>query len=222
MSNQTLNLDRDLYEYLLAVSLREPPVLARLREETAKLENRNMQIAPEQGQFMRLLVRLTGARRMIEVGTFTGYSALSLALALPEDGRLICCDVSEEWTAVGQRYWQEAGIADKIDLRIGSAVQTLDALLKSEPKPFDLIFIDADKESYDDYYERSLRLLRPGGLVLLDNTLWNGSVAREDDQEETTLAIRALNSKLAGDERVDISLLPIGDGLTLARKREQA
>lgn len=221
MSNRTLTLDEPLYDYLLSVSLREPPLLARLRKETAALEQADMQIAPDQGQFMGLLVRLMGARRIIEVGSFTGYSALCLALALPEDGELICCDLSEEWTAIGQRYWREAGVAKKIDLRIGLALETLDELGRSASGGFDLVFIDADKESYDAYYERALSLLRPGGLVLFDNTLWGGAVARPEDQEPSTRAIRALNAKLATDERIDLSLIPVGDGLTFARKRER-
>lgn len=220
MSNRTLTIDEPLYNYLLSISLRESQPLARLREETATLEKANMQIAPEQGQFMALLVRLTGARRIIEVGTFTGYSALCIAQALPENGELICCDLNEEWTAIARRYWQAAGMAGKIDLRIGPALDTLDALHKAEPNSFDLIFIDADKENYDAYYERALSLLHAGGLVLIDNTLWDGAVARPEDQEPTTCAIRALNAKLATDERIDLSLIPVGDGLTLARKRD--
>ena len=179
-----------------------------------------MQVGPEQGQFMALLVELLGARNALEVGTFTGYSALAVALALPEDGRLVACDVSEEWTAIGRRYWEEAGVAHKIDLRLAPAVETLDALLAEGcGGTFDFAFIDADKEGYDAYYERALELMRPGGLVVLDNTLWRGKVADPTISDADTEALRALNTKLAGDERVTLSLLPVGDGVTLARKR---
>ncbi len=219
MSNQTIFLDQPLYQYLLSVSLREPPLLARLREETATLDHGAMQIAPEQGQLMGLLVRLMGARRIVEVGSFTGYSALCLASALPDDGELICCDLSQEWTTIARRYWQEAGVADRIDLRIGHALETLDVLAQERPQQFDLVFIDADKENYDAYYERALALLRPGGLVLIDNTLWGGSVVQPEDQTPATRAIRALNQRLLSDDRVDLSLLPVGDGLTLAQRR---
>jgi caffeoyl-CoA O-methyltransferase len=194
--------------------------MRRLREETAPMENANMQVGPEQGQFMALLVELVGARNALEVGTFTGYSALAVALALPEDGRLVACDVSEEWTAVGRRYWEEAGVAHKIDLRLAPAVETLDALLaEGRGGTFDFAFIDADKEGYDAYYERALELTRSGGLILLDNTLWRGKVADPTISDADTEALRALNTKLASDERVTLSLLPVGDGLTLARKR---
>lgn len=220
MTTRTLNLDDRLYAYLLANSLREPPVLARLREETATMPMANMQIGPEQGQFMRLLIELIGARRTLEVGTFTGYSALSVALALPPDGQLIACDISEEFTAVGRPYWAEAGVADKIDLRLGPAVETLDGLIaQGESGTFDFIFIDADKENYDAYYERGLTLIRTGGLIAVDNVLWNGAVADALRQEPETQSIRALNHKILDDERVSISLVPIGDGLMLARKR---
>ncbi len=209
-----------LYDYLLANSLREPAVLRRLREETAALPAANMQIAPEQGQFMALLVELIGARRTLEVGTFTGYSALVVALALPADGRVIACDVSEPYTAIARRYWAEAGVADKIELRLAPALETLDGLLaEGAAGGFDFIFIDADKGSYDTYYERALALLRPGGLIAVDNVLWSGAVADKSRQDADTRAIRALNAKLLGDRRVAISLVPIGDGLMLARKR---
>lgn len=219
MSNRTVTLDDRLYDYLLDVSLREPDILRRLREETARLPNANMQIAPEQGQFMALLARLIGARRVLEVGTFTGYSSLVVALALPPDGRLVACDVSEEWTAIARAYWDEAGVGEVIDLRLGAAVETLDALIDDgEAGTFDMAFIDADKENYDAYYERVLTLLRPGGLVMVDNVLWHGDVADPDNTNDSTKAIRALNRKLHGDSRVSISLVPIGDGLTLAVK----
>jgi predicted O-methyltransferase YrrM len=209
-----------LYEYLLAVSLRELPVLARLREETAALPRAMMQISPEQGQFMALLAELLDARRVIEVGTFTGYSALVVALALPADGQLITCDVNADTTAIAQRYWAEAGVADKIDLRLGPAVNTLDALLADGGAgTFDIAFVDADKSNYDAYYERGLALLRQGGLMLVDNVLWGGAVADPEHEDEDTNAIRALNAKLHGDERVSLSLLPVSDGISLVRKR---
>ena len=194
--------------------------MRRLREETAALEMAQMQIGPEQGQFMALLVELMGARKTLEVGTFTGYSALAVALALPEVGRLVACDISEEWTAMGRRYWEEAGVAHKIDLRLAPALETLDELLtEGSAGTFDFAFIDADKEGYDAYYERSLELIRTGGLIAFDNTLWEGKVVDPTATDVDTEAIRAINTKLAGDERVTLSLLPVGDGLTLARKR---
>ncbi len=220
MSNRTLTLTDDLYQYLLDVSLREPEVLRRLRRETASHPMARMQIAPEQGQVMALLVRLLGARRALEVGVFTGYSALAVALALPPDGTLTACDVSEDYTAVARRYWQEAGVAGKIDLRIAPALETLEALLaEGQAGTFDFAFIDADKESYDAYYERALRLLRAGGLILFDNVLWSGRVAEADAQDADTQALRTLNRKLHHDERIHLSLLPLADGLTLALKR---
>ena len=220
MSNQTINLSDDLYQYLLDVSLREAALLRALREETARLPNANMQIAPEQGQFMALLVQLSGARKVVEVGVFTGYSSLAVAMALPHDGYLLACDVSEEYTEIARRYWARAGVDHKIDLQLAPALDTLDDLVQRDyPADFDFAFIDADKESYDAYYERCLSLLRPGGLVAVDNVLWNGSVINPDKQDEDTRAIRAFNEKLQSDQRVDISLVPIGDGLTLARKR---
>lgn len=220
MSNQSIGIEGPLYEYLLAVSLREHPTLARLRAETAGHPRVNMQIAPEQGQFMALLAKLIGAQHCIEVGVFTGYSSLAVALALPPTGRLVACDVNEDYTAIAQRYWNEAGVAGKIDLRIAPALETLDALLAGgEPGRYDFAFIDADKGAYEAYYERLLELLRPGGLLAVDNTLWNGAVADPADRDPDTVAIRAFNEKLRDDGRVDLSLVPIGDGLTLARKR---
>ena len=220
MANRSLALTDPLYDYLLQVSLREQPLLARLRQETQDMPEAGMQIAPEQGQFMRLLVALTGARRCLEVGTFTGYSTLSVALALPDDGRIVACDISEAFTSVARRYWAEAKVADKIDLRIAPAMETLDALLADgQAGSFDFAFVDADKENYDGYVERALELIRPGGLLAVDNVLWNGAVIDPAEQDEDTRAIRALNDKLHGDERVELSLVPIGDGLTLARKR---
>lgn len=219
MSNRTLGLSEAVYDYLLEASLREPPVLKALRDETARLPEANMQISPEQGQFMGLLARLMGARRCIEVGVFTGYSSLALALALPEDGRIVACDVSEEWTRVARRYWREAGVEKKIELRIAPALETLQALRKSGGDgEYDFGFIDADKVSYAAYYKEILELLRPGGLIAIDNTLWGGAVADRDNQDRDTVAIRDFNAKLAGDERIDLSLVPIADGVTLARK----
>ncbi|MCH7888288.1 MAG: class I SAM-dependent methyltransferase [Proteobacteria bacterium] len=220
MTRSSLGLDAPLHEYLLGASLREPDVLRRLREETAAMPYSEMQVAPEQGQFMALLVEIIGARRTIEIGVFTGYSSLWVALALPPDGRMIACDVSEEWTAVARRYWREAGVADKIDLRIAPALETLDGLLAAgEGGRFDFAFIDAKKTEYIDYYERTLELLRPGGVVAVDNVLWSGNVADPAKHDDDTDAIRAFNAKLSGDERVSLSMVPLADGLTLARKR---
>jgi O-methyltransferase len=220
MSTRTLNLEDGLYRYLCDVSLREPDVLRRLREVTAGLAEANMQISPEQGQFMALLARLIDARRYLEVGVFTGYSSLAVALALPEDGRVVACDISPEWTRIAQRYWQEAGVAHKVDLRLAPAADSLRALEhEGWAGQFDLAFIDADKGGYLGYYEQTLRLLRPGGLVLVDNTLWSGRVADPADESPDTCAIRAFNAALHEDARVDLSLLPLGDGLTIARKR---
>jgi len=217
---RNLGLSDALYAYVLATSVREPEVLRRLREETDTLDEGGMQIGPEQGQLLALLLRLIGARRVLEVGTFTGYSALWMALALPDDGTLIACDVSAEYTSIGQRYWQEAGVADKIDLRLAPAAETLAALVaEGQAGSIDVAFIDADKPGYDGYYEQCLQLVRPGGLIVIDNVLWGGAVADVEAQDADTQALRALNAKLHADERIDLSLLPIGDGLTLARKR---
>jgi predicted O-methyltransferase YrrM len=219
MSRRTLNLDDALYQYLLDHSLREHPVQSALRAATAGHPHAGMQIAPEQGQFMALLVRLLGARRTIEIGVFTGYSALAVALALPGDGRILACDISDEYTRIARPYWEAAGVAHKIDLQLAPALATLDARLAAgEGGQYDFAFIDADKSGYDAYYERCLQLLRPGGLIAIDNTLWSGSVARPA-QDADTAALQALNDKLHRDERIDLSLLPVGDGLSLARKR---
>lgn len=219
MSNQTLGLDDQLYGYLQSVSLREPEILTQLRQETAQHSMSQMQISPEQGQLMALLVQLMGAKKTLEVGVFTGYSSLVVALALPTDGKVVACDVSEEYTAIARRYWQQAGVADKIDLRIAPALETLDALLAAgQAGTFDFAFIDADKSNYDGYYERSLQLVRSGGLVAIDNVLWYGRVADPQVQDNSTKSIRAFNQKLHEDARVSLSLVPIGDGLTLARK----
>ncbi len=221
MSRKTLNLDSTLYDYLISNSLRETPIQARLREETAALGGpAGMQVSPEQGQLLAFLASLIGAKRVVEVGTFTGYSSLAVAFALPADGRITCCDVSEEWTAIAQRYWDQAGVAGKIELRLAPALETLDALVSEEGvDKVDMAFIDADKGNYDGYYEACLTLVRPGGLIAMDNVLWGGSVADPSNKSADTEAIRALNAKLKEDRRVDLSLLPIGDGLTLCRKR---
>jgi predicted O-methyltransferase YrrM len=220
MSKRTTGLSDLLYRYLLDHSVREPEVLKRLREETATLPEAQMQIAPEQGQFMALLVRLMGARKTLEIGVFTGYSSTAVGLALPVGARLIACDVSEEYTKVARRYWQDAGLENKIELRLGPALQTLDALLAAgHTGTFDFVFIDADKEQYDAYYERSLQLVRKGGLIAVDNAFRGGRVADPAVTDPATQAVRKLNEKLLNDERIDLSLVPIGDGLSLARKR---
>lgn len=220
MSNKMLTMTDKLYAYLHQASLRETDLLARLRDETRQLPMAGMQIAPEQGQFMQLLVKALGIRRAIEIGVFTGYSSLCVALAMPDDGRIVACDVSEEWTDIAQRYWQEAGVAHKIELRLAPAVETLDTMIANQLKDsFDFAFIDADKTAYKDYYERALALIRPGGLIAIDNTLWNGSVADEGNQTDDTKAIREFNRLVQADKRVDMCLLPVGDGLTLALKR---
>jgi predicted O-methyltransferase YrrM len=219
MSTRTLNLDDDLYRYLLAVSLREHPVMTQLRAATHEHPHAQMQISPEQGQFMALLVKLIGAHRTLEIGVFTGYSALAVALALPADGRVIACDINEDYTGTAQSYWKEAGVDHKIDLHLAPAIDTLDALIADgQAGCFDLAFIDADKSTYDAYYERCLTLLRRGGLLLIDNVLWGGRVARRAEDDDTA-AIQALNRKLHDDQRIDLSMLPVSDGLTLARKR---
>lgn len=219
MSNKTLQLTEQLYPYLLKVGTREPEVLRRLREETLSVRLAIMQICPEQGQLMNLLVRLTGARKCLEIGTYTGYSALCVALALPADGKLICCDINAEWTTIAQRYWREAGVADKIELRLAPALETIEQLRQSgQSGSFDFAFIDADKANYDAYYEAALQLLCPGGFIGVDNTLWFGKPADPDANDSDTQAIRALNAKIHADARVHMSMLPIGDGLTLAQK----
>jgi caffeoyl-CoA O-methyltransferase len=205
---------------VVTTSVREAPVLARLREETAKQPSATMQISPDQGQFMALLAELIGARHCLEIGTFTGYSTLAVALALPADGQIIACDINQDTTATARRYWAEAGVDHKIDLRLAPAMETLDGLMAAGAAGrFDFAFIDANKEDYDRYYEAVLNLIRPGGLIAIDNVLWGGSVADPEKQDEDTRAIRALNAKLKDDERISLSLVTIGDGLTLARKR---
>jgi predicted O-methyltransferase YrrM len=218
MSTRTVGLSDAVYEYLLR-TFREPEVLADLRRETAAMPMSRMQIAPEQGQLMRLIIELLGARRCLEIGVFTGYSALSVALALPEDGRLVALDVNEDWTNVARRYFERAGQAHKLELRLAPAVVTLEALVaEGAGGSFDFCFIDADKENYNTYYERCLDLLRPGGAIGIDNALWSGAVADPSDQDVGTVAIRRLNERIAADERVTASLVPIGDGLWIVRK----
>lgn len=218
--DRSIALSDALVDYVNRVGVREHPALTKCREEThARVKDWSvMQIGPDQGAFMALMVQLTGATRILEVGTFTGYSSLAMALALPHDGRIVACDVSEEWTGLARGFWEEAGVAAKIDLRLAPAKETLTAMLGAED-PFDLAFIDADKVNYDVYYEAALKLLKPGGLVLLDNMLWSGAVVDESNTGDDTLAIRALNEKIHDDERVDTCLASIGDGIMMARKR---
>ncbi len=221
MSSRTLNLDDKLYQYILANSVREHPAQIALREATRAHPHAGMQISPEQGQFMALLIKMLSARRTIEIGVFTGYSTLTVALALPVDGKVLACDISDEYTRLGKPFWEQAGVVGKIDLRLAPAIETLDARIATgEAGTYDFAFIDADKSGYDAYYERCLVLLRAGGLIAIDNTLWSGKVAvAAATGDADTAALQALNVKLHGDERIDVSLLPIGDGLTLARKR---
>lgn len=220
MTAKTLQLSPRLHRYLIAHSLRETAIQRRLRAATQKLPRATMQIAPEQGSFLALLVKLSGARRCLEIGTFTGYSALAIARALPRGGRLVCCDLSEEWTAIARRYWRAARVDKKIELRLGPALESLRALLRAGGAGrFDLAFIDADKENYRAYYEACLKLVRRGGLILADNTLWYGRVVDRGDTSADTRAIRAFNRGLHRDRRIDLAMVPIGDGLTLALKR---
>lgn len=218
MANRTLKITDELHDYILR-HIREPELLAELREETSRHPLANMQVSPEQGRFLSFLVAATGARRAIEIGTFTGYSALCIAQALPPDGKLIACDVSEEYTAIARRYSARAGLAARIDLRLAPAVETLDRLLREgQAGSFDFGFIDADKVSYDSYYERVLALLRPGGVLVVDNVLWGGDVADPRKKDPDTTSIRALNEKIVTDDRVSMSLIPVADGLMLVRK----
>jgi predicted O-methyltransferase YrrM len=219
MPDRNFTLDKRLHQYIVEHSVREHPVQRELREATAGMKHAGMQISPEQGQFMALLVQMLGARRTIEIGVFTGYSALSVALALPADGKIVACDVSEEWTAIGRKHWEKAGVAAKIDLRLAPALDTLDKLIASGGAgQYDFAFIDADKGNYLGYYERCMTLVRRGGLITLDNTLWSGRVADPKENDEDTKAIRAVNDALHRDERIAVSLLPVGDGVTLALK----
>ncbi|MGJ5672577.1 MAG: class I SAM-dependent methyltransferase [Nostochopsis sp.] len=217
--NKTIGLDKSLYDYLLSVSLREPEVLTQLRQETAQQPMAIMQIAPDQGQFLALLVKLIGAKKTLDIGVFTGYSSLVVALALPADGKVVACDVDEEYTAIARRYWQQAGVADKISLYIAPALETLEKLIAAkEAETFDFAFIDADKGNYDNYYELALQLVRRGGLIAIDNVLWSGQVADPQDQDNRTNKIRAFNQKLHQDQRITLSMVAIADGLTLAMK----
>ena len=218
MSNRTIAMDDRVYEYFRAQSLRESAVLRLLREVTAKTPYPNMQIAPEQGQFMAFLVELMGAKRAIEIGTFTGYSALCVAAAMGPEGRLVACDISKEWTDIARKFWDQAGVAERIELRLAPGLETLRALA-AENRGFDFGFIDADKTNYEAYYEGVLALLRPGGVVAVDNVLWDGKVADPRQNDPDTKALRAFNAKVLGDDRVSLTMVPIGDGLTLARKR---
>ena len=220
MSSRNGFIEEHIYSYILDNSLRDQPLLAQLRQETGQMPMGMMQISPDQGQFMGLLVKLVGARKIVEVGTFTGYSSTVMAQALPADGRLVACDVSDEYTQVARRYWAEAGVDDRIELRLGPGAESLDGLLtEGGGGTFDMAFIDADKTNYGVYYEKCLELMRRGGLILIDNVLWGGRPADAAEDGEDTVAIRALNAALHQDERIDVSLLPVGDGLTLARKR---
>ena len=217
MSTGILNYTTNLREYLWEKGMEEHPALRELRLETAKLPQSMMQICPEQGALMANLIRLMSAKKTLEIGTFTGYSALAVALALPEDGQIIACDISEEWTAVGKKKWEQAGVAHKINLRLAPAVDTLDALLaEGQEGSFDFAFIDADKTNYPAYYEKCLKLVRKGGVIAIDNVLWGGSVIDSERNDEDTKAIRKLNEFIANDKRVSLSMVPIGDGLTLA------
>jgi predicted O-methyltransferase YrrM len=223
MTRRTLPLDERLHDYLLSASLREHPAQARLRAATADLPEGGMQTAPEQGQLMGLLVELTGARHVLEIGCFTGYGTLAMALALPAEGRLLTLDVNPDWVELGRQAWREAGVEDRIEVRFGLALDSLDRMIEAGAAAnFDLVYVDADKKNYDAYYERSLVLVRPGGLIMIDNVLWGGAVADPDDRDRQTEALRALNAKLHADPRVSTSLVPIGDGLMLARKRPQS
>ena len=219
MASTNYALTPEIAEYIRSVSVREPTILQQLRETTAQMEDAVMQVSPEQAQFMRLLIQLMGAKRILELGVFTGYSTLSMALAIPEDGRIVACDVSDEWTQIARRYWKEAGVEHKIDLRLAPATETLEKLRQTESQPFDLIFLDADKENYGIYYESCIELLRPNGLLLIDNTLWEFKVIDPDIVDVKTNVIQQLNRRLLDDERVDISMLLFGDGLTMVRKR---
>jgi O-methyltransferase len=223
MSRRTLPLTEALYEYMLSAGLREHPAQARLRAATADLPEAGMQSAPEQAQLMGLLVELVGARRVLEIGCFTGYGTLAMALALPPDGHLLTLDVNPEWVEIGHRAWREAGVEDRIEVRFGLALESLDRLIAAgAAASFDLVYIDADKKGYDAYYERSLILVQPGGLIMIDNVLWGGAVADPGNTEHQTEALRALNAKLQVDARISLALVPVGDGLTLARKRAKS
>ena len=220
MSNIHTPATPEIWSYIRGVTLREPEVLCRIREATANHPHVSCQIAAEQGQFMALLIRLMHARRTLEIGVFTGYSSTAVALALPDDGKITACDINADWTSTARRFWREAGVEHKIDLRLGPALETLDRLLaEGAAGSIDFAFIDADKANYDGYYERCLKLVRPGGLIAVDNVLWKGSVIDPNATDADTEAIRALNQKLHHDERIWLSMIPIGDGVTLACKK---
>lgn len=216
----TINLTPEVYQYLVNHSVREPAILTELRTETHKLSDSRMQISPEQGQFMALLMEILGAKKTLDIGTFTGYSALAVALTLPKDGKVFAFDLNDEWTTIARKFWQRSGAGDKIELKLGPAQESLQQLIDhGQSGTFDFAFIDADKANYDHYYEQSMQLVRAGGIIAIDNVLWSGKVADPDENDESTRAIRQLNTKVLKDERVNISMLAIGDGLTLARKR---
>jgi predicted O-methyltransferase YrrM len=220
MARTSIGISDELHEYVIRHGVREPAIFRRLREETAGLPQATMQIAPDQGAFLAMLVGLIEAKRCIELGTFTGYSSLAVALAMPPEGRIVCCDVSDEWTSIARRYWAEAGVSDRVDLRLGPALATLDELIAGGAAgTFDFAFIDARKSEYPDYHERIVQLLRPGGLAVYDNVLWGGAVIDESQNDPDTLGIRRLNERIGLDQRVEVSMLPFADGLTLARKR---
>jgi len=220
MKRGPIHIAPRIVDYMVALGTRETAVQRRLRAVTSRIPMGMMQIGPDQGALMQVLVRLIGARRCLEIGTFTGYSSLAVALAMPPDGTIVCCDVSDEWTAVARRYWAEAGVADRVDLRLAPALETLDDLLANgEANTFDFAFIDARKTEYPDYHERVIQLLRPGGLAAYDNVLWSGRVVDDAVQDDDTLGLRRLNDRLAADERVTVAMLPLADGVTLARKR---
>lgn len=219
MTRKTLTINDQIYDYLLSVSLKETDVQQELREETAKLKQAMMQISPDQGQFMALLVKLMNAKKIIEIGVYTGYSSLCMALAMPDDGRIVACDINKEYTDIAGRYWQKAGVAEKIELMLAPAIETLNMLLNNgEQDAYDFVFIDADKPEYPDYYERALQLIRPGGLIVIDNMLWYGKPADPSEKDKDTQAIREFNQQLFNDKRVQISMLTIADGVTLAMK----
>jgi caffeoyl-CoA O-methyltransferase len=219
MTAKSAFVDPRIQEYIISTLVDEPPILEKLRNETARLPQARMAIGPEQGQLMRLLAHIIGARRYLEIGVFTGYSSLAMALAMPDDGRIVACDINEEFTSVARRYWAEAGVAQKIELHIGPAIETLEQLASENALPFDMAFIDADKRNVNEYYELSLKLLRPGGLLLVDNVLWDGAVLDAATRDEDTIALRRLNAEAARDRRVEVALVPVCDGLLIARKR---
>ncbi|MCF6148781.1 MAG: methyltransferase domain-containing protein [Candidatus Kuenenia sp.] len=220
MANRTLFLTNELYKYMISSSVREPDILRQLRRETSHDQMSAMQISPEQGQFMAFLLKLQKATKAIEIGVYTGYSSLCIALALPPDGKLVACDINKEWTSVAQRYWEKAGVSKKIDLHLAPGIETLNHLISNgNANTYDFIFIDADKKNYDIYYERAINLLRPGGIIVIDNVFWLGKVTDHKIIDDETNAIQRLNKKLHNDERIDLSMIPVGDGLTLAMKR---